>query len=145
MKARNVKELDLDAMLDRAKITAAILEIAYNLQEVEDYTRENAAQDLIQFLADLDYLEEVKKQNKRRGYLMNKNLAFEMLNRGISAEIVANVINCSVQEVTNKIFGLGTIYDEAEEREIPSQFYANEVYQIGKTLFPGVSLDYLFD
>lgn len=58
MKAPKVNELDVDQMLTRAEVTTEVLRVVYALQYVEDYTKENAAQDLIKFLHHMAYLED---------------------------------------------------------------------------------------
>ncbi|MBD7939462.1 hypothetical protein H9655_20685 [Cytobacillus sp. Sa5YUA1] len=57
MQAPKVNELDLDSMLERAEITTGILRVVYALQEIKDYTKENAAQELLEVLNDRGYLD----------------------------------------------------------------------------------------
>jgi hypothetical protein len=58
MREPNVNELDLDSMLERAEITTGILRVVHALHEINDYTKEHAAQELIKVLNDLGYLQD---------------------------------------------------------------------------------------
>ncbi|MEK5100933.1 hypothetical protein MKX83_02920 [Cytobacillus sp. FSL M8-0252] len=57
MQVPKVNELNLDSMLERAEITTGILRVVYALQEIKDYTKENAVQELIEVLHDRGYLD----------------------------------------------------------------------------------------
>lgn len=65
MKAPNVNDLDTDQMLTRSEITAGILRVVYSIQYVDDYTKEDASQALINLLDSMAYLDEpleIKKE-----------------------------------------------------------------------------------
>ena len=60
MKAPNVNELNIEAMLTHSNVAGGVLRVVYNLENVEDYTKKNAIEDLINFLGTNGYLEEIK-------------------------------------------------------------------------------------
>lgn len=65
MKAPNINALDIDQMLTRTEITAGILRVVYSIQYVDDYTKEDASQALINLLDSMTYLDgplEIKKE-----------------------------------------------------------------------------------
>jgi hypothetical protein len=61
----SINELKIDDMLTKAEITVGILRVVHGLHLIEDYTKENAAQDLIKLLSEMGYLDEpleIKKE-----------------------------------------------------------------------------------
>jgi DNA-directed RNA polymerase specialized sigma54-like protein len=65
MRSPNVKELDINEMVIKAQTASGVLRVIYNLLEIEDYTKEDGAQDLINFLSDMGYLDEPLELRKR--------------------------------------------------------------------------------
>jgi len=57
----NINNLNIDEMLLKAETAVSVLRVVYNLQEVDDYTKENATQDLVDFLYANEMLNEIFK------------------------------------------------------------------------------------
>lgn len=55
-------------MLTRSEVTVGILRVIYALREINDYTKENAAQELIKVLNDLGYLGDPLEMRNRSYY-----------------------------------------------------------------------------
>ncbi|MFZ3577488.1 hypothetical protein [Virgibacillus sp. DJP39] len=58
MKAPKVNELNIDEMLTKAETLVGVLRVVYGLQNIEDYTKKDAAEELIKFLDRMGYLED---------------------------------------------------------------------------------------
>ena len=56
----DVSTLNIESMLNQSTVAEGILRVVYNLENVEDYTKKNAIEDLINFLGTNGYLEEIK-------------------------------------------------------------------------------------
>lgn len=61
MTGTNINDLNIDEMLIKAETTVAVLRVVYNLQEVDDYTKEDAAQELMDFLYASEMSNEIYK------------------------------------------------------------------------------------
>lgn len=56
----DIRTLEIEQMLNQSKVVSGVLEVVYNLVEIESYTKKDAAQDLINFLSVNGFLEEIK-------------------------------------------------------------------------------------
>lgn len=66
MKSPNVKDLNTDAMLERSEVTTGILRAVHALKNIDDYKKEDAANELVRLLCDRGYLDhplEIKEGN----------------------------------------------------------------------------------
>jgi len=57
----NIDKLNLDEMLLRAEMTTGILQVIYALKEVDDYSKDDAAEQLLKLLDENELLTEINK------------------------------------------------------------------------------------
>lgn len=65
MEIPKVNKLEIDEMLEKSEITAEVLKIVFTIQKFDDYTKEDAAQELIKLLHYMGYLTEPLEIKKR--------------------------------------------------------------------------------
>lgn len=53
------KNIDVSRTLERFEVAKSIMEVVYGLIEIEDYSKEAAANELLEFLNDNGYLNEI--------------------------------------------------------------------------------------